>query len=476
MRRAFSPIGVGLLLLVATACAGDSSTPVATVTSTVDATAAASAVPTEVAQVQPTAVATPTEAVMVAPTVVIRPEAGPGVSDARSIDELSSGLTGALDSVDYRLGIAVLDLDVDVTYEGGDDGVFPLASVSKLALALGMLHRADLEDRELTWPERQQLASMLSESKNGPAVALWSELGASAVTEALLAYGVSGFLMPPDEQWGDMAASARDVARLLSLFVADGSPLRDDDRLLVLSLLQSVVAGQRWGVSAGVDISVRAGTTLAIKNGWYPEDEIWRVNSAGAVTVAGETGYVVVVLSDGASDFPEGVRAVEEIAAAVNGALYPEELLVALPAFVPALDESDESPGGTAGTEVVDPAVDDEPAPEFPKPEFVALDVTDDVLVLASGLISSTTGEDSFSIWFEVPEEDVDALLAGYLGSMRDLGWSTLSGPPELLLSKQDEGRFVAVRPLAGAPGGTQVIEFRIAPVPAQTVGAAAIE
>ena len=140
--------------------------------------------------------------------------------------------------------------------------------------------------------------------------------------------------MPPDEQWGDMAASAEDVASVMSLFASDASPLSDDARDEVLSLLRSVVPGQRWGVSAGIDLSDGVGTVLAIKNGWYPENNIWRVNSAGAVTVSGQTDYVVVVLSDGGTNFSRAVRTVEEIAAAVNGALYAQQLLVELPAFV----------------------------------------------------------------------------------------------------------------------------------------------
>lgn len=397
------------------------------------------------------------------------------MSDARPIGELDAGLTEAVDAVEYRLGVAVLDLDSGVTYEGGDSGLFALASVSKLALTLVVLHQAELEERELTWLERDQLGLMLSESKNGPAVALWNEFGGVVVTEALAAYGVSGFWMPPDEQWGDMAASATDVAMLMRLFVADDSPLREDDRLDVLALLQSVVAGQRWGVSAGMELSGRVGAALAIKNGWYPENEIWRVNSAGAVTVVDETGYVVVVLSDGASDFPRGVRAVEEIAAAVNGVLYPEELLVALPEFVPPPAGEGDQLAGTADDLLTESGGDGsmtEPAPV----QFVVLEAGGDVLVPVGTLLSSATSEDSFAIWFEVAESEVGGLLESYAGSMRGLGWATLSGPPRLLLSKQDEGRFVAVTALASASGGTQILEFRIAPVPATTVGAAAID
>ena len=472
MSGVFPPIGVGLVLLVATVCACGRSTSVAT-----SGPAANEAM---VATVEPTATAlaeltVPAEATPAVPETGTLLDVGQVVSDRRSIGELSAGLTAAVDSLDYRVGVAVLDLDRDITYQGGDSGVFALASVSKLALAVGVLHRAELEGRELTWRERTQLGLMLSESKNEPAVAVWNELGAVAITEALIAYGIFGFWMPDDQQWGDMASSATDVAMLVRLFVSDNSSLRTDDRLEVLSLMQSVVSEQRWGISAGVDMSRGAETALAIKNGWYPEDEVWRVNSAGAVTVAGQTDYVVVLLSDGASDFPRGVRAIEEIAAAVNRELYPEKLLVALPQFVPLPIGSVSDPTAV-GDEVFEEPVDKESEGEPPAAQFVAFDAGGDVLVPSGVLLNSGDLKDSFVIWFEVPESEVEGLLDAYVASMREMGWTELRGPPQLLLSKQHEGRFVAVTALEGALGGTQVIELRIAPVPSPSVGVAAIE
>ncbi len=473
MRRIFSPIGVGLLLFVAAACTGQRSTPATPSDHERQVTAAPNVVATFAPEYELTAVPSPTA------VATVEPELPRTVSfdapELQGVRELSWRVALAVDGAEYRVGVVVLDLDRNVAYAGGADEAFVLASVSKLAIALGLLRRAELDARELSWGERDQLGLMLSESKNGPAVELWASLGADAVSEALSWYGVSGFQMPPDEQWGDMAASATDVATLLRLFVADGSPLRAEDRELVLSLLQSVVAGQRWGVSAGVDISDEVGTVLAIKNGWYPDGESWLVNSAGAVAVAGETNYVVVALSEGAPGFPEGVRGIEEIATTVNSALYGAELLVARTEFMPGLEvEALEIPG----TE----ATDDEQAPDVPAlddvaaVEFVALETTEDVLVPRGQLLTSTTLEDSIAIWFEIPESDVEVMLGAYLGLMRGLGWTAISGPPELVLSKHAEGRFVVVTPLVSAPGGTQVIEFRISPVPAPMIGAAAVE
>lgn len=476
MRRDFSPIGVGLLLLVATACAGGSTVPVATSEPTVDMTTT-SAVPIATGQVGSSVAESlfdePTVAGAGAATDETASDRVAGMS--RPLSELSAELNDVVNSVEHRMGVAVLDLEQGVTYRGGDSDVFALASVSKLALTLGMLRRAELEERDLTWPERTQLSLMLSESKNGPAVALWNDLGAGGVESALAAYGIGGFWMPPDEQWGDMAASAGDVAAVMQLFVTEDSPLREEDREQVLSLLQSVVAEQRWGVSAGLDFSDGAGTVLAIKNGWYPEDKIWRVNSAGAVTVTGQTRYVLVVLSDGATNFSHAVRTVEDISAAVNGTLYSEELLVELPAFVLVPDQLSALP--LPDEEIViqgNPA--DEPSAEEAAPvQLVVLASHADVLVPSIALLGSETREDSLAIWFEVPEDEVEALLDGYLGPMRRLGWAALSGPPQLLLSKS-EGRFVAVTPLPGATGGTQIVEFRIAPALAPMVGAAAVE
>jgi hypothetical protein len=54
-----------------------------------------------------------------------------------------------------------------------------------------------------------------------------------------------------------------------------------------------------------------------LKNGWYPEEEGWRVNSAGLVETAADR-YVLVVLVYPASGMEEGVRLIESIAGRVN--------------------------------------------------------------------------------------------------------------------------------------------------------------
>jgi len=468
MRRLFSPIGVGLLLLAA-ACGRD-----------VDVRPPSQLLP-------PTATLAPSVTVTPSPrsevgspsgepiTPIASPDPGEaGAGELTSLRHLSSSAAAVVDAAGYRVGVAVIDLNSGQVYAGGDDGRFPLASVAKLALAAGVLRRAELEERDLTWHEREQLGLMLSESKNGPAVQWWAELGGDAVIEALETYGVTGFQMPPDEQWGDMAASAIDVANLVRLVVDDQSPLRADDRAFVLSLMEAVVTDQRWGISAGVDLGGAAGSRLAIKNGWYPEDEIWRLNSAGAFVFDGSTDFVVVVLSDGSSDFYRGVRVIEEIAAEVNWSLYPSEVLVALPEFVPPPDDG--SLVAVAPEDAV-PEVSEVPVVDEPEAaEFVALRSVQDVLLPAGGELNSAESEESLAVWFEVESTDVTPLLDSYLASMRALGWSTVSGPPSLVLSKQSEGRFVAVTPLAGGPGGLQILEFRIAPAPDATVGSAAID
>jgi hypothetical protein len=187
----------------------------------------------------------------------------------------------------------------------------------------------------------------------------------------------------------------------------------------------------------------------------------------------------------------------------VNRELYPEKLLVALPQFVPLpigsvsdptavgdevfeepVDKESEGEPPAAqfvvleagGDEVLEESVDKESEGEPPAAQFVAFDAGGDVLVPSGVLLNSGDLKDSFVIWFEVPESEVEGLLDAYVASMREMGWTELRGPPQLLLSKQHEGRFVAVTALEGALGGTQVIELRIAPVPSPSVGVAAIE
>jgi hypothetical protein len=59
-------------------------------------------------------------------------------------------------------------------------------------------------------------------------------------------------------------------------------------------------------------------TRVLLKNGWYPEDDGWCVNSAGIVVPPRKPDYVLVVLSCEQPSFEDGLRVTETIAGEIN--------------------------------------------------------------------------------------------------------------------------------------------------------------
>ena len=116
-------------------------------------------------------------------------------------------------------------------------------------------------------------------------------------------------------EWGLSRTTATDVLTLLERFTHSGllSPAHRDE---LLRLMRSVDPGQRWGVSAGAP----AGVSVALKNGWYPVNGVWRVNSTGYVSGDG-LDYALVVLSDGHRSEESGIDVVERVARAVHAGL-----------------------------------------------------------------------------------------------------------------------------------------------------------
>jgi hypothetical protein len=104
------------------------------------------------------------------------------------------------------------------------------------------------------------------------------------------------------------------LARLTS-----GELLSPADTTFATGLLSGVEADQRWGVSAIVQ-EIDPEANVLVKNGWYPTDEGWRLNSAGQVYPGdGEPPYVLVIFGNGFETYEEGVSIIESIAALANG-------------------------------------------------------------------------------------------------------------------------------------------------------------
>ncbi len=213
-------------------------------------------------------------------------------------------------------GISLISADGAVQSNADGDQPFVLASVGKLYVLASFLSAVEAEGREPTRSELSLLEDMIMVSDNEAAHALWDEAnGIDGLQLLLAAHALDLVVEPVDGSWGSMGASAGDVARLLNALY-NGELLNSGHTALALQLLGSVSEAQSWGIGAGLEDSDEA--TVLLKNGWYPEDDGWRINSAGIIETDGFV-YSLVVLSEAQSTYQSGVDVVEAVAASING-------------------------------------------------------------------------------------------------------------------------------------------------------------
>jgi beta-lactamase class A len=206
-----------------------------------------------------------------------------------------------------RVGAAVVDTRRGVVFRQNAAEPHVLASVAKVYILIAYLDLLGQEQREPTPQELEQMEFMIEWSDNPSASDLWDVIGRSeGLDDFLQRKGLPRVEAPAEEAyWGDMRASALDVANVLARLY-NGSILDETNTALALDLLASVIEDQTWGVGT----ARAAGEELYLKNGWYPEEEGWVVNSVGIATSA-QGDYVVALLADSQPSFETGVTMIE---------------------------------------------------------------------------------------------------------------------------------------------------------------------
>lgn len=229
-------------------------------------------------------------------------------------DEL---LRGAMADVSVpsgaKVAVTVLDLDSGTSAAYGR-GSFDTASIVKVDILATLLLRAQDADRRLTATEKVYATRMIENSDNDSASALWRIIGGAAGLDAAnKRFGLTGTAGGAGALWGLTQTTAADQLTLLQqVFGDDDTRLSASSRAYLRGLMETIAAGQSWGVSAVAD-----GSAWALKNGWLPRSTtgLWDVNSIGRVTSDG-SGYLVAVLSKGTVSQQRGIRLVEATARA----------------------------------------------------------------------------------------------------------------------------------------------------------------
>jgi beta-lactamase class A len=208
---------------------------------------------------------------------------------------------------------------------------FVSASIVKVVILGAMLRKALDQHRYLTSTEATQLHSMITQSDNNAASALWAKLGHAYLQHFLNLAGMTQTILGPSGYWGLTQATAHDEMLLLRVLLRANPILSTNSRTYALSLMAQVTASQRWGVPAGAPSTV----TVHVKNGWLPlSTHGWRINSIGGFTWP-QHWYSIVVLSMDNPTMSYGITTVETIARVIHRDLNPTVTAV-IPLSAPA--------------------------------------------------------------------------------------------------------------------------------------------
>lgn len=211
-----------------------------------------------------------------------------------------------------RAGVMVTDLRTGRSFGENEGGRFVTASIMKVDILASLLLQRQRDGRGLTGSERALAGTMIRESDNAAANALYAEAGyGPGVARANRALGLK-HTKPFPTSWGSSVTSPADQVRLLTNLASDGSPLKARGRRYVLGLMGSVLDEQAWGISA----AARPGERVALKNGWVPlrfQGHGWAINSIGRVSGRGHD-FLIAVCSSGNPTMETGVSTVEHVA------------------------------------------------------------------------------------------------------------------------------------------------------------------
>lgn len=208
--------------------------------------------------------------------------------------------------------VAVQNHQSGVSYSFGADEPFETASVVKVEILAALLLQAREEGRPLTADERNLAQTMIQQSDNAAATALWSKIGgAGGLNDAAATLGLTETVPGANGWWGWTTTTVSDQIKLLEVIADPTGPLGDSGQV-ILDLMGHVADDQDWGVSAASG----PGESTALKNGWMTRENQggrWTVNSVGRITGAG-TDLTMAVMTRGHTSLSQGIAFVEKVA------------------------------------------------------------------------------------------------------------------------------------------------------------------
>ena len=230
-----------------------------------------------------------------------------------------AALRSAVAQADGAVSVAVTDLGTGQSLSyGGDGHAFATASIVKVDILATLLLQAQDQGTTLTETQQSLATTMIENSDNDSATALWNDIGQeSGLNAANQKFGLTSTSGGTEGNWGLTTTTAADQLRLLRQVFTSDSLLSSTSRQYIQGLLGQVETDQRWGVSAAA-----SGSDFSVKNGWLPRSAtgLWVINSIGEVERDGHQ-LLIAVVSDGNISESGGISLVQSVAQAAAGSL-----------------------------------------------------------------------------------------------------------------------------------------------------------
>lgn len=234
------------------------------------------------------------------------------VPGSASFDVLSPALAAYLASNGSDVGAVVYDVTRQHYYTYNSNAQFIVASSIKVPIMLTFLDMTEQQQRQPTDDEMQLLTTMIENSDNDSATALYEEVGRGAAISAYMQkIGVTG-LSPDDGAWGYSLITPQTMVDLLT-DLQTGTILTASDRALALNLMENIEPDQQVGVGD----TAPDGASMAMKDGWVPgPDDLWAMNTSGIVQVGKEV-YIVSVYTQEQPSLDDGQAIADHVCSAL---------------------------------------------------------------------------------------------------------------------------------------------------------------
>jgi beta-lactamase class A len=234
-----------------------------------------------------------------------------------SFDVLSPTLAAYLTEIGGNVDAVVYDMTRQRYYTYNASAQFIMGSSMKVPIMLTFLAMTEREGREPDGNEMNLLTTMIENSNNDSASALYyGEIGGAAgVASYLQSIGISD-LIPEPNAWGYSIITPQSMVKLLTLLY-DGQILTAKDRNLAFFLMEHIESDQQVGVGDTAPPSA----IVAMKDGWLPgPDGLWAMNSSGIVMMGKET-YIISVYTREQNSLGDGQAIARHICGAVASLL-----------------------------------------------------------------------------------------------------------------------------------------------------------